>query len=129
MGAARGDEAPAREINSFTIADSRLTASLHTKDGTGMKLIRMLLVMMFVGALALAAFGGDYGTVTSAELKAMIDRNEPGLVIIDSRSQSQFEESHIKGAISIPLTDMEQDPALPKAPKDARLVFYCSGNT
>ena len=94
-----------------------------------MKLIRMLVVMMFVGALTLAAFGGDYGTLTSAELKAMIDRNEPGVVIIDSRSRSQYEETHIKGAINIPLTDMEQDPALPGAPKDARLVFYCSGNT
>jgi len=94
-----------------------------------MKLIRLLLVMMFLVALALPVFSGDYGTITCPELKAMIERNEPGLVIIDSRSQSQYEETHIKGAISIPLTDMEQDPALPKAPKDARLVFYCSGNT
>ena len=91
--------------------------------------IRMLLVMMFLGALSLPVFGGDYGTLTGAELKAMIDRNEPGLVIIDSRSQSQYEETHIKGAINIPLMDMEQNPALPEAPKDARLVFYCSGNT
>ena len=91
--------------------------------------IRMLLVLMFLGALSSPVFGGDYGTLTSAELKAMIDRNEPGLVIIDSRSQSQYEEAHIKGAISIPLMDMEQNPALPEAPKDARLVFYCSGNT
>ena len=89
----------------------------------------MLLVMMFLGALSIQVFGGDYGTVTGAELKAMIDRNEPGLVIIDSRSQSQYEETHIKGAVSIPLMDMEQNPALPEAPKDARLVFYCSGNT
>ena len=94
-----------------------------------MKLMRMLLVGMFLAAPALPVFGGDYGSLTSAELKAMIDRNEPGVVIIDSRSRSQYEETHIKGAINIPLTDMEQDPALPRAPKDARLVFYCSGNT
>jgi len=94
-----------------------------------MKHIRMLLVMMFLGALPLPVFGGDYGTLTGAELKAMIDRNEPGLVIIDSRSQSQYEETHIKGAINLPLMDMEQNPALPEAPKAARLVFYCSGNT
>ena len=94
-----------------------------------MKHIQMALVMMFLGALPLPVIGADYGTVTGAELKAMIDRNEPGLVIIDSRSQSQYAEVHIKGAISIPLMDMEQNPALPEAPKDARLVFYCSGNT
>ena len=94
-----------------------------------MKRIRMLLVGMFLAALSLPAFGGDYSTLTSAELKAMSDRNEPGLVIIDSRSRSQYEETHIKGAINIPLMDMEQNPVLPEAPKDARLVFYCSGNT
>jgi rhodanese-related sulfurtransferase len=94
-----------------------------------MKHIRMLLVMMFLPALTLPVLGGDYGTITSAELKAMIERNEPGLVIIDSRARSQYEETHIKGAVNIPLMDMEQNPALLKAPKDARLVFYCSGNT
>jgi len=94
-----------------------------------MKHIRMLLVMVFLVALSLPVFGGAYGTLTSAELKAVIDRNEPGVVIIDSRPQSQYKENHIKGAINIPLTDMEQDPALPEASKNARLVFYCSGNT
>jgi rhodanese-related sulfurtransferase len=94
-----------------------------------MKHIRMLPVMMFLVALSLPVFGGVYGTLTSAELKAIVDRNEPGVVIVDSRSQSQYEETHIKRAINIPLTDLEQDPALPKAPKGARLVFYCSGNT
>ena len=94
-----------------------------------MKHIRMLLVMMFLPALALPVLGGDYGTITSAELKAMIERNQPGLVIIDSRARSQYEETHIKGAVNIPLMDMEQNPALPGAPKESRLVFYCSGNT
>jgi len=94
-----------------------------------MKPVRVLLVIMLLAALSLPALSGDVGTVTSAELKAMIDRNEPGLVIIDSRSLSQYEEAHIKGAISIPLVEMEQNKELPKAPKDARLVFYCSGTT
>lgn len=94
-----------------------------------MKYIRILLLMGLFAVLACPASGGDSGTVTSAELKAMLDRNEPGLVIIDSRSPGQFEETHIKGAINIPLTEMEQDPSLPKAAKDARLVFYCSGTT
>ena len=94
-----------------------------------MKHIGILLGMMILVALSLPVFCSGYGTVTSAELKTMIDRNEPGLVIIDSRSLSQYEEAHIKGAISIPLVEMEQNKELPKAPKDARLVFYCSGTT
>jgi rhodanese-related sulfurtransferase len=94
-----------------------------------MKPIGTLLFTMFLVAVSLPAFGAGYGTLTSVELKAMIDRCEPGLVIIDSRSQSQYEEAHIKGALSIPLADMEKNPVLPGVQKDARVVFYCSGNT
>jgi phage shock protein E len=94
-----------------------------------MKHIRILLFTMFLVALSLPAFGGGYGTLTSVELKTMIDRNETGLVIIDSRSQSQYEDAHIKGAISIPLDVMEKNPELPGVQKDARIVFYCSGST
>ena len=94
-----------------------------------MKQFAILLVILSLALLSLPVFGGDFGIVTSAELKEMIDRNEPGLVIIDSRSQNQYEEAHIKGAISIPLQEMEQNPELPKARKDAKIVFYCSGST
>jgi hypothetical protein len=94
-----------------------------------MKQIMMMLVLAVTVALSLPARGGEFGSLTGAGLKALIDRNEPGLVVIDSRSAQQFQESHIKGAISLPLFDLEQDPALPRAPKDARLVFYCSGST
>jgi len=89
----------------------------------------MLLVTLFLGTLSLQVLAGGFGTVTSAELKEMINRNEPGMVLIDSRSKSQFDEAHIIGAINIPLAEMEQDPALPNVPKDSRLVFYCSGST
>ncbi|MBK5274698.1 MAG: rhodanese-like domain-containing protein [Desulfuromonadales bacterium] len=94
-----------------------------------MKYLRMLLFVLFLAAPSFPAFGSGVGDVTSLQLKAMIDRNEPGLVLIDSRSLNQYEEAHIKGAISIPLEEMGQNPELPKARKDARLVFYCSGNT
>jgi rhodanese-related sulfurtransferase len=89
----------------------------------------MLLIMVFFAVQPFPVSGGGFSAVTSSELKAMIDRNEPGLVVIDSRSLSQYEETHIKGAISIPLAEMEQNPALPTASKDVRLVFYCSGTT
>lgn len=106
-----------------------MLVTFHGKDEIPMKPVRMLLVAMFLAAVALPAFAGSYATLTAVELKAMIDRNESGLVIIDSRPRSQFEEAHIKGAISLPLTEMEQNAELPTVHKDARLVFYCNGNT
>ena len=89
----------------------------------------MLLFAILLVTPSLPAIGGDFGSLASAELKAMIDRNEPGLVLIDSRSQGQFDEGHLKGALNHPLEGMEQNPDLPKVPKGIRLVFYCSGNT
>ena len=94
-----------------------------------MKNIVTILVIMFLGALSLTVFGGDFGYVTCDELKAMMERNEPALVIIDSRADSQYEAAHIKGAINIPVSETVQNSTLPKAPKGAKLVFYCSGNT
>lgn len=94
-----------------------------------MKYIGILLVIMALTVLTSLVIASDYGYLTSAELKTMIDRNEPGLVLIDSRSRREYEEAHIKGAIIIPLSEMEQDSTLPKVPKDAKLVFYCSGST
>ena len=94
-----------------------------------MKQIAMLLFAILLAAPSLPASGGDFGSLASAELKALIDRNEPGLVLIDSRSQGQFDEGHLKGALNIPLEEMERNPDLPRVPKGVRLVFYCSGNT
>lgn len=67
--------------------------------------------------------------IGAAELNEAIDRKTPGLVIIDSRSVHQFQEARIRGAVNIPLGEMEQDTSLPKVPKDSLLVFYCSGTT
>ena len=89
----------------------------------------MLLVQVFLSIPALAGAGELFEYLSAGDLKKMIDQKVPGLVIIDSRSAYQYGEGHIKGALNIPLGEMEQDTALPKVPKDSWLVFYCSGNT
>jgi len=94
-----------------------------------MKNIVKILTIMFLVSLPLTAIAAGFGYVTPSELKAMMEGKESASVIIDSRPQSQYEDAHIKGAISIPLSEMERNPELPKALKDEKLVFYCSGNT
>jgi len=96
----------------------------------GMRTIGMLLFFLFFLSVPVPTGAVEsIGSLGAGELKGMIDLKTPGLVIIDSRSASQFEEAHIKGAVNIPLGEMEQDPTLPKVPKDSWLVFYCSGTT
>ena len=94
-----------------------------------MKNIVKILAIMFLVSLPLTVIAADFAYVTSTELKAMMEAKESTPVIIDSRPQSQYDDAHIKGAISVPLSEMEQNPELPKALKDAKLVFYCSGNS
>lgn len=99
-----------------------------------MKLIRFGCVTLFVMcmwcSLAVAAEkkGKDsFKTVSSEELKSLIDRKTPGLVVVDARSTEEYQEVHISSAISIPLSKLEKDATLLPTPKDAMLVFYCNG--
>ncbi len=98
-----------------------------------MKLIRfgcaVLFVMCLWCSLAVATEKGkeSFKTVSSEELKMLIEQNTPGLVVIDARSPEEYRDVHIINAISIPLPKLEKDATLLPASKDARLIFYCNG--
>ena len=68
-----------------------------------------------------------YTIVTSEELKAMLDRQEPGLVVIDARNPEEFQEVHIRSAVNIPWPRLEKDKTLLNFPKETKIVFYCNG--
>lgn len=96
-----------------------------------MKRIVILAVLMVVTVTGMA-FGAEkkldpFVIVTSEEVKAMIDRQEPGLVVIDARTYEEFQEVHIKGAVNLPLPLLEKNPGALTFAKDAKLVFYCNG--
>jgi rhodanese-related sulfurtransferase len=49
-------------------------------------------------------------------------------LFIDARHEDEFNEAHIKGAISLPLSKLEAHPDLVRGlPKDTLIVTYCSG--
>lgn len=98
----------------------------------------MRLVYLLGAMLCLALFGvvtahaeeqgsEAFKVVTSEELKTLIDSKTPGLVVIDARTPEEYQEVHIKNAISIPVSNLENDRTLLHEPKDAKLVFYCNG--
>ena len=47
------------------------------------------------------------------------------IVWIDVRNKDDYEKGHVKGALGIPLSDLEYN--LDKIPKDKEVVFYCEG--
>lgn len=96
-----------------------------------MKKIHSIL-MVFALLLIVGAAGATaepYKILTGLELKAMLDRNEPGLVVVDTRTAAEYGEAHIKGAVSIPLNVMASNPSIMQYPLTERIVFYCNGFT
>jgi rhodanese-related sulfurtransferase len=66
--------------------------------------------------------------ITCEELKPMMDRGEP-VVVIDTRKTSEYNTDHIKGSINIYYNpsgeSMERSLMLSALPLEALLVPYC----
>ncbi|GAB4490045.1 MAG: rhodanese-like domain-containing protein [Thermodesulfovibrionales bacterium] len=92
------------------------------KQGRRIAAAGAVLLVLFVQA-ALAA---DVRTVTTAELKAMIDAKQE-FTLIDARTKEEYQEAHIVKAVNIPEKEFEN--LLPTLPQDrtALLVIYCNG--
>lgn len=95
------------------------------------KLMLSIMILTLLTALA-TAFSAEkpaepFIVVTSEETKAMIDKQDPGLVLIDARSPGEYQEVHIKGAVNIPWAMLEKNPSVLNVAKESKLVFYCNG--
>ncbi len=67
----------------------------------------------------------EFETLTSAELKEyMQTHKEKKYLVIDVRQASEYEDGHIPGAKSMPLTEVETK--LFTLPSDRDLIFYCA---
>ena len=65
-------------------------------------------------------------TITTEELKGMIDRRE-NLALINSLSALEFTQTKIKGSINVPYGKLRDGEASLPADKETALVFYCLG--
>lgn len=96
-----------------------------------MVLLKMALVLSVVSTSVVSHAAEKtkdaFPIINSEQLKAQLDSKAAGLTLIDARTSVEFQEAHILSAINIPVTELEKDVAVLKAPKDARLVFYCNG--
>lgn len=54
---------------------------------------------------------------------------EPGTVVLDARTPDKFANIHVKGAISLPLTDFTEEVLTKAIPdKTTRILIYCNNN-
>lgn len=75
-----------------------------------------------------AAENAVYQQITAEEAKAVMD-SEEGYILLDVRTQSEYEEGHIPGAVLLPhdMVALEAEKQLPD--KDQKILVYCrSGN-
>jgi len=87
----------------------------------------ILLLLCFLGMGSLPAFAGNgYGLIDTEGLGKLLT-DQPGLVVIDARNPEEYQEVHIKGAISVPEPKFAEYAHLLPADKSATLVFYCNG--
>ncbi len=60
--------------------------------------------------------------ITLAGAKKLFDAGE--VLIVDTRGKSQYDTEHIKGAINVPVSDVES--RLSELKTDKKIVAYCS---
>jgi predicted sulfurtransferase len=83
-----------------------------------------------IGAMRVTANAGasraqasdDVRRITPDELRALVKQNRA--VIVDVRDKGAYNAGHVKGALSIPIGEIEERAK--ELPRDKMIVAYCS---
>ena len=66
----------------------------------------------------------SYEQITGAKAKSLMD-SESGYIIIDARTQEEYDEGHIPGAILIPEYEIAEKAEKELPDKNALILVYC----
>ena len=68
--------------------------------------------------------GEPYYRLDSDEASEILERERDSAVIVDVRRDDEWVSGHVKGAIHIPIDDL--DGRMDELPKDKKLLFICA---
>jgi len=90
---------------------------------------KLLLILFVLPLIFLISCSSNTFDVISAETaKQMLD-NDSSIVLVDVRTQAEYNEEHISGAILLPLDSIESEAENIISDKNATYIIYCrSGN-
>lgn len=91
--------------------------------------VRIIAMCVFgIMTLAVHAQGADaeYPIISTDQLKAIVD-TKTEVMLIDTRTPTEYREGHIAGAINIPDKNIDKSLGLLPKDKNTLLVFYCNG--
>ena len=79
-----------------------------------------------LGCVGCASDGSSvtYEQISGAEAKALMD-SESGYIIIDARTQEEYDQGHIPGAILIPEYEIADRAEKELPDKDQLILVYC----
>lgn len=92
-----------------------------------MRKIILLLMMVLLTACATGKANTQeavYMNITAQEAKQIMDREE-GYIILDVRTQEEYDQGHIPGAIVIPNTEIEARAEAELTDKNQLILVYC----
>lgn len=88
-------------------------------------LIALLTFALPFGCIGCSDGGSaSYDRLSGAEAKALMD-SESGYIIIDARTQSEYDEGHIPGAILIPEYEIAGRAEKELSDKNQLILVYC----
>ena len=88
-------------------------------------LIALLTFTLPLGCVGCSGGGSaSYDQISGAEAKALMD-SESGYVIIDARTQEEYDQGHISGAILIPEYEIADRAEKELPDKDQLILVYC----
>jgi rhodanese-related sulfurtransferase len=89
-------------------------------------------ILLLLAVMLLTACGQDkengketvYMNITAEEAKIIMD-SEEGYIILDVRTQEEYDQGHIPGAVCFPLADIECKAKVFIPDKDTMYLIYC----
>ena len=85
----------------------------------------LLTLALPVGCVGCSDGGSaTYDQISGAEAKALMD-SESGYIIIDARTQEEYDQEHIPGAIMIPEYEIVDRAEKELPDKDQLILVYC----
>lgn len=89
-------------------------------------LLMLLTFALPLGCVGCASDGSSvtYEQISGAEAKALMD-SESGYIIIDARTQEEYDQGHIPGAILIPEYEIADRAEKELPDKDQLILVYC----
>ena len=87
-------------------------------------LMLLTLALPFGGVGCSDGGSASYDQISGAEAKALMD-SESGYIILDARTQEEYDEGHIPGAIMIPEYEIAERAEKELPDKDQLILVYC----